>query len=136
MTSDTSPTIELTVPDEAFPRYDLLLECRGAVRPTLTVDGLAEEPSRFQQTGKWTLSAYDFRGKRGKTLNLSGSVVPLDPESSTLPGKSWITAWVVADRAVDAPPVTEDHLPFAIGQHQRRVTRNLIPKTLVRQGGD
>jgi hypothetical protein len=125
--------IVLEVPDEAFKRFDLLIEPWALVSAAVTLNGKAAAPGRFRHGKGWTLSSYDLRPFRGRAVKISGELVaaPL----SRLRGDRKVTmdAWLVVDRAVDVPTRAQDPgMPLSISQRYRRLTQQTIPKTSIR----
>ena len=117
----------VAVPDEDMMRYDLLVEVRGSAVPKLTIDGRAVE-ARLQDGGRWTLSAYDLRKYRGKTLRAEGRLTPSPNADTRRKGQTPYELWIVADRPVPASPISgEEKLPFPISQNHRRQTMRLSP---------
>jgi len=124
--TEESFTIRLPVPDEDLMRYDVLVQVWGTAISEVTVDGKPVEPRR-QDGGRWTLSAYDLRPYRGRTLTLQGRLVPSSNPQLAKNGKVQMEAWVIADRRVEAPSApTAEKLPWPISQRYRRSTQQLI----------
>lgn len=102
--------IKLKIPDEDFPRHELILYHQGE---SPTIDGAPVAPSRTSKA----LMSYDLRSYRGKTISVAGKTPGLKQ------------AWLIVDRKVDAPaPATQkgDVLPWAIGQNHRRLTQEIV----------
>lgn len=124
---EDSFSVNVAVPDEDMMRYDLLVEVWGSAAPKVTIGGQAAEP-RLQDGGRWTLSAYDLRERRGETLRVEGRLVPSPNVNTGRKGKIPYELWIVADRPVPAPPTAgEERLPFPISQNHRRQTMRLLP---------
>jgi len=125
---EDSFTASVAVPDEDMLRYDLLVQAWGSAVPKLSANDQGFEP-RLQDGGRWTLSAYDLRQYRGKTLTLRGRLVPSPNANTRSKGKKPYELWIVADRPVPAPVTTaKETLPFPISQNQRRQTMRLTPR--------
>jgi hypothetical protein len=126
--------IDLTIPDEAFGRYDFLIEPWGEAWPLLTINGSdVIKPTRSLNGKRWTLSSYDLRAHRGGKVKIRGTLKLTEGASPPKRGTILMDAWLVVDRKVTAPPAPSDEsLPPALCQTFRRLTQALIPKTAIR----
>jgi len=125
--------IELAVPDEDLPRYDLLVQCWAMVAARITVDGNTIQPRQLRSGRRWTLAAYDLRAYRGRTVQVTGQVGTTRDHEAPKSHKAFVEAWLTVDRAVDAEPAKLcPNMPYAIGQAYRRMSRNLVPKSSFR----
>ncbi|NQT40126.1 MAG: hypothetical protein HQ581_21725 [Planctomycetes bacterium] len=129
--------IRLSVPDEQMLRYDLLVQAWGAALSRISLDGKDIEP-RVQDGGSWTLSAYDLRKYRGRTVTIRGHLVASGNPALGRGGTVPVEIWLVADRKVHVPPPpTGKRLPLPLSHQYRRLTQRLISKsaiTVVRRG--
>jgi hypothetical protein len=123
-------TIELAVPDEELPRYDLLVQCWAMVRARLKVNGRSIEPRQYRLGHRWTLAAYDLRAYRGKNVRATGVVGAIMNHEPPKSRRAMIEAWLTADCMVDAEPATAmPHMPYALGQSYRRLSHNLLAQS-------
>jgi len=133
--SENGFALTLPVPNEDMLRYDLLVQVWGTAVSSLTVNGNPVTP-RLQDGGRWTLSAYDLREYRGKTLTIAGHLTASAEPRLDKDVRVPCELWVVADSPVPAAPATTDNpIPHPISQHHRRQTRQLLPKSSIRVGG-
>ena len=122
--------LELAIPDEHLPRCDLLVQCWAMVDAHLKVDGKSVEPRQYRLGRRWTLAAYDLRTYRGKTIRVTGVAGAVRDHEPPKSARAMIEAWLTADRLVNAEPAKAmPHMPYALGQSYRRVSRNLFPKS-------
>ena len=135
---EASFVIRLPLPDEEMMRYDLLVQVWGTALSRITLDGEDVQP-RFQDGGKWTLSAYDLRKYHGRTVTIRGALVPSGKPALGSEAAVPVEVWAVADRKVHVPllPAGEklspagERLPPAISQQYRRLTQRLISKSTI-----
>jgi len=123
-------SLKLNIPDEDFPRYDLLVQPWAAVEIAIEIDGKPVSPDQRQQATRWTLARYDLRNYRGQSILIHGTRKTPDGGNDAVRRTVPMEAWLVTDRQSDVEP--EDvrrELPFAISQRHRRITQNVIPKT-------
>ena len=121
--------IKLTIPDEEFPHYELLMYSgkprKGATPSTPLIDGVPLTPKRAL-SDSITLTAYDLRPYRGKTITITGNT----PDAPARIQE----AWLVVDRKISAPAADATHkgevLPWSIGQDYRRLTQEIILKPM------
>ena len=131
--NEESFAIELAVPDEDLPRYDLLVQCWAMVRTRLKLNGRLIEPRQYRLGRRWTLAAYDLRDYRDKAVRVNGvaeAIVNHEPPKS---GQALVEVWLIADRTVAAEPAeVMQHMPYALGQSYRRLSQNLVRKSSFR----
>ena len=129
---DDAFELTLRVPDEAFRRYDLVVEPRAVVIPSLRIDGAETAATRSNRGRRWGLYAYDLRGSRGRTVKITGRLVapkgaPGLPRDRNVP----LDVWLMADRPVAAleikAPAASGYL-FAVSNGFRRVSQRLIER--------
>jgi hypothetical protein len=131
---DKSVRIELVVPDEDFKRYDLYLQSTTTADTVITVNGELVTEHRVNTGGRWTAGLYDLRRWRGKTLTIDGQVLCL-PNAGLEGKKVKITAWLIADRTVDASDHDNTDLPLLISQKHRRVTQPILRDVAITVAG-
>ncbi len=135
--SDGHFQIELSVPDEEFPRYDLLVQCWALIGASKRIDHNAVEPPQFSPGRRWTVAAYDLRPYRGRSIEVTGRLKTLADHAPPPSGKAFVEVWLTADRSVNAQPAeVQPNMPFPIGQTYRRMSRNLVPKSSFPVAGD
>ncbi len=122
-------SIQLEIPNENMQRCDILVQPWGTAVAEVEINGAPVTPSRRQIGKAWSLSAYDLREFRGRSVEIKGRLVatknPKIPKSGTVP----MDAWLVVDRKVSAPELTNvGTIPFPIANEYRRQTQELIPK--------
>jgi len=123
--------LTLHVPDDAFRRYDLVVQPWAAVTPSLRIDGAEAAATRFNRGKRWGLYAYDLRDCRGRTVEIVGRLTA--PKDAFGPGpdrKALLDAWLIADRDV-APLATDGPAggyPYAVSEGCRRLSQRLIDK--------
>jgi hypothetical protein len=125
-------SLKLSIPDEEFPRFDLHVQPWAAVEIAVRIDEAPVSPVQRQQATRWTMSRYDLREYRGRNIVIEGTRKMADGESTASVKKFPTEVWLVVDRPVDTvSSVCGDELPFPILQKHRRITQNVIPKTLL-----
>jgi len=128
--NDGAFSLKLSIPDEDFPRYDLLVQSWAAVDMEITIDGRSVTRDQRQQATRWSIARYDLREYRGRSVTIKGTTKPCDGQDDSPKRKTPTEVWLVVDRHVDVLHDESDGgLPFAISQHQRRITQNVLPKT-------
>jgi hypothetical protein len=121
---DGAFSMQLSIPDHDFARYDLLVQAWASVDTVIKIDGEPVSPDQRQQASRWTVARYDLRDYVGRRVAIEGS--RSDDQEHKVPTE----VWLVVDRRVDVPETyTDTGLPFAISQRFRRRTQNLLPKT-------
>jgi len=127
--------LTLRVPDEAFWRYDLIVQPWAAATPSLRIDGAEMPPTRSRRGKRWALYAYDLRSRRGRALTVTGRLAaPKDSPHLRPDREVLLDVWLIADRPV-APadtkgPATDG--PFAVSNGFRRVSQRLIARRKIR----
>ncbi len=117
-------SLKLTIPDEKFPRFDLVLQPWGPIEYAVVIDGKPIEAAQQQQATRWTASRYDLREYRGRTISVEGKI-----KGDTAKRQTPLEAWLIADRQVGGTTESTDaKLPLPIFQHHRRVTQKVISK--------
>jgi hypothetical protein len=125
-TVDRAFSIQLTVTNDEFSRYDLLVQTWSADDTAIEIDDAPASPDQRQQASRWTIARYDLRDFRGRAIRIEGARSQAEGEYRPVS----MEAWLVADRRVDDHHETpEEGLPFAISQDFRRVTENVLQKT-------
>jgi len=127
---DGAFSLKLSIPDEGLPRYDLLVQSWAAVDIAIEIDGKPIAPNQRQQATRWTVGRHDLRDYRGRTVTIKGTRKASAGQNDAPKRKIPTEVWLVVDRHVDVShDKPDDERPFAISQHQRRVTQNVLPKT-------
>ncbi len=136
---------KLTIPDEDFGRYDLLLsnyhnesesyidhrkrEKKRSIFPAFVVevDGQKIEASRLQPGNGWAMASYDLSPFRGKTVRVKMSLATREAITHK---ESELEAWLVVDRYVETPAVDagEAVLPWAVHQTERRQSHEILAR--------
>jgi hypothetical protein len=128
--ADTTFSIQLDIPDEYFPCYDLIVQTWGGTNIALEIDGRAVAPDQQQQATRWTVARYDLRSYRGRKLDVRGTKRMLPNPASTSTRRTGLEVWSVVNRQVESPDIADNEtLPLAISQYHRRITQNVLPKT-------
>ena len=128
-------SLTLEIPDEEFERFDLMIEPWALARSELTINGEKADPNRYQTGKRWTLSAYDLRPYRGKTIRVAGYLKVVDPTGIRADRKVAMDAWLVVDRKAPLSTPVADHerrLPPTRFSDSRRLTVKAIPMTTFR----
>jgi len=123
--------LTLRVPDEAFGRYDLIVQPWAAATPELRIDGTETAPTRFNRGKRWALYAYDLRSRRGRTLKIAGRLVaPRDGQRLRPNRKAVLDVWLIADRKVTPPGgnIPASGYPFAVSNGFRRLSQRPIER--------
>ncbi len=129
-TEEGAFSLRLSIPDEEFSRFDLLVQPWAAIEIALRIDGKSVVPDQRQEATRWTLARYDLCEYRGRNITIIGTRNGENRENRDLTGKVPTEVWLVVDRPVDTvSSVCGDELPFPIFQKHRRITQNVIPKT-------
>ena len=129
-TEEGAFSLKLSIPDEEFSRFDLLVQPWAAIEIALRIDGKSVVPDQRQEATRWTLARYDLCEYRGRNITIIGTRNGENRENRDLTGKVPTEVWLVVDRPVDTvSSVCGDELPFPIFQKHRRITQNVIPKT-------
>lgn len=132
---DDTFSLQLRIPDEDMPRYDLMVEPWGSAVSEVEINDKSVEPDRRQVGKAWSLSAYDLRKFRGQPITVRGRLVPTDERNLPERGIVPMEVWLVADRKVKASRLGDiGPIPFPIAQDHRRQTQELIPRQAMRVG--
>jgi hypothetical protein len=127
--TDDKFEITLKVPNEQMKRCDLLVQFWASAVSDLKINNATAEPYRVNDGGRWTVSAYDLRNYRGKTVRLTGRV---RNKEKALPKVS-TEVWLLTDRPVKENKVTRNEkLPFSVSSGYRRQTQQLIKKDWIK----
>lgn len=132
---DDELSLTVTVPDEHFGRFDLMIEPWALARSELTINGKPTSPDRHQMGKRWTLSAYDLRPYRGTTVNVVGKLRTIDATRLRVDRKVTMDAWLVVDRKVPQRAMVrteEKPMPPTLFGDYRRITVEAIPMTTMR----
>lgn len=122
--------LDLQIPDEEFPRNDLIVQSWALVDAELEINGHAAKPTRVREGRSWTLFVYDMRLYKGRKIRAEAKLTAMPEAGLTPQGGADVEVWLLADRKVDAPAVKQaPNLPFAISQNHRRLTQELIAKS-------
>ena len=139
--------VNVQVPDEAMDRCDLVLIARGpghlpdfadvAVngQPVKGRSASAGEPAVFPQiminrrqdtlNPDWKIKGIDLKPFRGKKVEITGNISLTDVRAK-------VEAWIVADRPVPAPAVSQENLPPLFWKDFRRQSVRLLSYSVAR----
>ena len=128
---DDAFELTLRVPDEAFKRYDLVVQPWAAVTPSLRIDGAEAAATRSNRGKAWGLHAYDLRDRRGRTVEIVGRLTaPADGPRLRPDRKALLDVWLIADRKATLPGANgpADGYPHAVSKDFRHLSQRLIDK--------
>ena len=130
--------VSVNLPDEAMARCDLLLITRGngplPEFPSVTVNGEQLEVPVLTGSGDTPGSTLSIRDTDAVNWSLrridlavfAGRAVEAVATSAWNAAPFMLDAWLVADRPVETPAVTQENLPPTVWHHYRRQTVRLL----------